>query len=97
MWLHRFLKGNLCTYILFSEIYLMYILQFIIYILSFLVSYLKLITKLDCHGGKQKKNSKIDVEELPLHELQLLKEPQTISIYCFYLLHNHVDTSAKSK
>ena len=26
-----------------------------------------------------------------------LKEPQTINIYWFYLLHNHVDTSTKSK
>ena len=26
-----------------------------------------------------------------------LKEPQTISIYWFFLLHNHVDTSTKSK
>ena len=26
-----------------------------------------------------------------------LKEPQTISIYGFYLLHNHVDMSTKSK
>ena len=26
------------------------------------------ILKLDCHVGMQKKNLKIDVEELPLHE-----------------------------
>ena len=30
------------------------------------------ILKFDCHFGKQKKNLKIDVEELPLHELELL-------------------------
>ena len=31
------------------------------------------IMKLDCHVGKQKKNLKIDVEELPLHKLELLR------------------------
>ena len=29
--------------------------------------------------------------------LTMLKEPQTSSIYWFYLLHKHVDTSTKSK
>ena len=31
------------------------------------------ILKLDCHVGKQKKNLKVDVEELPLHQLELLR------------------------
>ena len=31
------------------------------------------------------------------HSICNLKELQTINIYWFYLLHNHVDTSTKSK
>ena len=32
-----------------------------------------------------------------MQQTQPLKEPQTISIYWFYLLRNHTDTSTKSK
>ena len=32
-----------------------------------------IILKLDCHVGKQKKNLMIDIEELPLHQLELLR------------------------
>ena len=32
-----------------------------------------------------------------LQIMLLLKEPQTITMYWIYLLHNHVDTSTKSK
>ena len=44
-------------------------------------------------------NSIEDIGAQKLHSWQVnfLKETQTISIYLFYLLHNHVDTSTKSK
>ena len=40
---------------------------------------------------KRKIFEKLDIKK------KLLKEPQTISIYWFYLLRNHADTSTKSK
>ena len=79
MWLQRFLKGNLYTYILLYEIYFIYVLIYCLhpFFYSFIIKMNKncsvgTILKFDCHVGKQKKNLKIDVEELPLHELELL-------------------------
>ena len=39
----------------------------------------------------------IGAQKLHSWQVNFLKETQTISIYLFYLLHNHVDTSTKSK
>ena len=43
------------------------------------------------NGPKRKIFEKLDIKK------KLLEEPQIISIYWFYLLHNHIDTSTKSK
>ena len=46
---------------------------------------------------KLDKMAKIYIYEFFICCFAALKEPQTISIYSFYLLRNHVDTSTKSK